>query len=219
VSLLSEVTGGAPVTEDRDFRNFIRELENAQRFGLIDFRVMRYGGDTAPPSVEGMGANNYLAQMVGMRLTPLGRDRARCRVHERQPPAAGEDDGSPITQLVFNRIAEIVANAYPPGALALFLEDSGLPRDMIPELGDDPAGALHEMFSRFDEAAYQRRALREFLGKWLSQALASGPNQDEEKELLADLARQGWYLRNDRLVRGSRYAARLSHRSLAATCC
>jgi uncharacterized protein (TIGR02391 family) len=202
INLLPEVTDNAPVYDDRDYRNFIRELEDAQRCGFIEFRIMRYGGDVAPPSPDAMGANNYLAQMVELRLTSIGRDRARLRVYEREPPDPSEDDGSPITQLVFQQIAEIVGRTYAPARLRLFLEDSSLPPDMIPALGDDPVGGLLALFSLFDGTASQRRALREFLGKWLSQALASGPNQDEEKELLAELARQGWHLRNERLVRG-----------------
>ena len=202
INLLPEVTDNAAVYDDRDYRNFIRELEDAQRFGYLDFRVMRYGGDTAPPSPDVMGANNYLAQMVEIRLTSVGRDRARCRVYEREPPDPGEDDGSPITQLVLQRIAEIVGGTYAPGRLRLFLEDSGLPSDMIPSLDGVPVDGLCELFSLFDGTASQRRALRTFLGKWLSQTLPSGPNQDEEKELLAELARQGWHLRNERLVRG-----------------
>lgn len=202
INLLPEVTDNVPVYDDRDYRNFIRELEDAQRFGFIDFRIMRYGGDTAPPNPDVMGANNYLAQMVEIRLTATGRDRARCRVYEREPPDPGEDDGSPITQLVFAQIAEIVGGTYAPGRLRLFLEDSGLPRDMIPSLEAVSVDGLLELFALFDGTASHRRALREFLGKWLSQALSSGPNQDEEKELLAELARQGWHLRNERLVRG-----------------
>lgn len=202
INLLPEVSDNAAVYDDRDYRNFTLELQDAQRFGFIDFRIMLPGGNVAPPTPDGMGANNYLAQMVEIRLTSIGRDRARCRVYEREPPDPGEDDGSPITQLVLQQIAEIVGGTYAPARLRLFLEDSGLPRDMIPSIDVVPVDGLLELFSLFDGTASQRRALREFLGKWLSQALASGPNQDEEKELSAELARQGWHLRNERLVRG-----------------
>jgi hypothetical protein len=44
--------------------------------------------------------------------------------------------------------------------------------------------------------------VREFLGAWLSQSLHSGPNADQEKDLLTDLARQGWCVRDHKLVRG-----------------
>jgi uncharacterized protein (TIGR02391 family) len=40
------------------------------------------------------------------------------------------------------------------------------------------------------------------LGRWLGQELHSGPNADEERELLTDLARQGWYVRDGCLVVG-----------------
>jgi uncharacterized protein (TIGR02391 family) len=142
--------------------------------------------------------------MVEIRLTPLGRDRARCRVYEREPPEAGDDDGSPITQLVLQQIAETLAAAYPPERLALFLEDSGIPRSMIPPLEPDRVRGLLELFSVFEGTSRERRVVREFLGRWLAQDLPSGPKQDEEKELLAELARQGWHIRDERLVRGER---------------
>ncbi len=139
--------------------------------------------------------------MVDFHLTPLGRDRARCRIYEREPPDPGEDDGRPITQLVFARIAKIVAGHYAPDRLRLFLEDSQIPPDMIAPL-DDPEAGLLDLFRRFDGPSAQRRVLRHFLGRWLGQELPSGPDTDEEKELLTDLARQGWHVRDGRLVVG-----------------
>ncbi len=47
-----------------------------------------------------------------------------------------------------------------------------------------------------------RRVLRHFLGRWLAQRLDSGPAADQERLLLSDLARQGWFVRDDNLVRG-----------------
>lgn len=44
ISLLPEVTQGAAAYDDRDYRNFVRELEDAKQFGFIEFRVMQYGG-------------------------------------------------------------------------------------------------------------------------------------------------------------------------------
>jgi hypothetical protein len=48
VHLLPEVTNHAPVYEDRDYRNFIREPEDLKRFDFVDFRLMQYAGVTEP---------------------------------------------------------------------------------------------------------------------------------------------------------------------------
>jgi uncharacterized protein (TIGR02391 family) len=191
-----------PVHEDDACRSFIRELELARNANLLTFKVASTGGAVAPPSIQSMGANNYLGYMRDFELTPLGHDRARCRVFEREPPDPGEDDGSPITRLTFGRITTILWSAYDPWSLEAFLLDGGIPKEMIPELGDDGArvGDLFALFNNGSSAT--RRLLREFVGRWLAQDLDSGPDVDQERELLADLARQGWYVRDARLVRG-----------------
>jgi hypothetical protein len=72
---------------------------------------------------------------------------------------------------------------------------------MIPPLDDVEKGLL-DLFKFFDGPSSYRRVLHRFLGRWLGQELQSGPNRDEERELLSDLARQGWYVRDGRLVVG-----------------
>jgi uncharacterized protein (TIGR02391 family) len=201
IDLLQQVAGAEPVSEDRDHRSFIRELSLARDSGFLSFKVLPYPGDPAPPDPDRTLPNHYLHQLADLHLTPLGRDRARCRVYEREPPDPSEDDGRPITQLVFARIAEILAGYYAPDRLRLFLEDSQIPPDMIAPL-DDPEAGLLDLFRRFDGPSAQRRVLRHFLGRWLGQELPSGPDTDEAKELLTDLARQGWYVRDGRLVVG-----------------
>jgi uncharacterized protein (TIGR02391 family) len=201
IDLLTEVTGGQPVSEDRDYRSFIRELSMARDCGFLTFKVLPYPGDPAPPDPDRTLPNHYLHQLADLHLTPLGRDRARCRVYELEPPDPGEDDGRPITQLIFARIAEILAGHYAPDRLRMFLEDSQIPPDMIGSL-DDPEAGLRELFRRVDGPSGQRRVLRHFFGRWLGQELPSGPNADEEKELRTALARQGWYVRDGRLVVG-----------------
>jgi uncharacterized protein (TIGR02391 family) len=198
--LLKEVLGSPhPVYDDDTCRTFIRELESAQRRDLLDFTVMGWGG--MEPSINQMGANNYLAQMRDFRLSPFGRDRARCRVFEEEHPDPHDDDGKPITRLTFERIIAILGAAYEEQHLRLFLVDGGIPDEMIPPLGDDGRG-LAAVFSRFNGAeSNERRVIRCFLGRWLDQELDSGPNADQERELREDLARQGWFTREGRLVR------------------
>jgi uncharacterized protein (TIGR02391 family) len=198
-SLLDQVTGGQLIMDERDLLLFLREMEMAQACGYVDFRVMGWG--LQPPSVQQMGVRNYLAQMTDIHLLPPGRDRARCRVFETEPPDPGEDDGSPIDQLTLAKIAAVIARRYAPEQLGLFLESGGIPRELIPDLSNPEHGLL-DLFALFSGPTQHRRMLRRFLGLWLGQGLQTGPNTDEEAYLLADLARQGWFVRDDRLVRG-----------------
>jgi uncharacterized protein (TIGR02391 family) len=202
IYLLQEVLGSPhPVYGEQECSSFVRELELAQRANLLEFRVMQTVGGMAPASVQSMGANNYLAQMVDFQLTPSGHDLARCRVFEREPPDPGEDDGKPITRLAFERIGAILAGTYDEPHLESFLLDSGVPQEMIPPLGVDGAG-LADLFSLFNGGgSASRRILRQFLGRWLDQELDSGPNADQERELREDLARQGWFTHEGRLIR------------------
>jgi uncharacterized protein (TIGR02391 family) len=198
-NLLNQVTESQPVVDDRDLALFLREMEMAQECGYIDFRVMGWGVESA--SVQQMGLRNYLGQMTDIHLLPPGRDRARCRVFEQEPPDPGEDDGSPIDQLTLARIAAVIAPRYTPEQLGLFLESGGIARELIPDPAE-PESRLRELFGGLDGPAQHRRMLRTFIGLWLAQGLQTGPNADEEAELLADLGRQGWFVRDDRLVRG-----------------
>jgi hypothetical protein len=157
--LLQEVTDGQPVSDDRDYRNFVRELEMARDSGFVTFKVMRLGGETGPPSPDRPGPLGYLQQLQDLHLTPRGRDRARSRVYEQEPPVPGEDDGRPITQLTLARIAEILSRQYAPHRLYLFLEDGGIPQGMVPPLQDPEAG-LMDLFSLFDGRSSQLRAPR-----------------------------------------------------------
>lgn len=190
-----------PVNDDDTCKSFVRELELAQAAGRLNFTVMQTGGQVAPPSVKSMGANNYLAYMRDFELTPFGHDLALCRVYEREPPDPGEDDGKPITRLTFQRIVAILAQVYDETQLESFLLDGGIPEEMIRPLGDHGTG-LADLFSRFNGGdSASRRILRHFLGRWLDQELDSGPNADQERELREDLARQGWFTHEGRLLR------------------
>lgn len=201
--LLQEVLAAPHPVHDIDAcTSFIKELELAERDGLLTYTVMQTGGNIAPPSINSMGANNYLGYLRDFQLTASGHDRARCRVYEREPPDPDEDDGKPITRLTFDRIGEILSATYDGPHLRLFLLDGGVPEEMIPPLDQDGVG-LADLFALFNGGgANTRRVLRHFLGNWLAQALDSGPDVDQERSLLADLGRQGWFVRNDRLVRG-----------------
>jgi hypothetical protein len=48
----------------------------------------------------------------------------------------------------------------------------------------------------------RRRELRQFIGAWLDDRLHTGPSDEERARIEADLARQGWFVKDGRLVIG-----------------
>ena len=71
--LLQEVLASPHPIHDIDAcTSFIKELELAERAGLLVYTVTRTGGNIAPPSINSMGANNYLGYLRDFQLTPFG---------------------------------------------------------------------------------------------------------------------------------------------------
>lgn len=132
------------------------------------------------------------------------------------PPDPHEDDGRPIAALTLEEIARSVAERYSAKQLPVFLTESGIPPSSLPE---DASGwkweYVHEaLLGLTDGGSAARRSLRSFVGAWLSDQLHTGPPSEEERDrLLSDLARQGWHLRDDRLVVGDRVAPGRRRRS------
>jgi uncharacterized protein Ymh len=53
-----------------------------------------------------------------------------------------------------------------------------------------------------DGGSAARRTLREFIGRWLDNRLLSSPRDDERRRIALRLARQGWHVRDGRLIVG-----------------
>jgi uncharacterized protein (TIGR02391 family) len=53
-----------------------------------------------------------------------------------------------------------------------------------------------------DGTSGERRELRQFVGAWLDNWLHSGPTPEAQQAITRDLARQGWFVRDRRLVVG-----------------
>jgi hypothetical protein len=65
--------------------------------------------------------------LYNIKLTLTGRDRARCRVFQEEPPDPEEDDGRIITGLTMEEIARSIGNVYTAAQLPRYLRDSGIP--------------------------------------------------------------------------------------------
>lgn len=205
--LLSRASDGQNVYE-AERTALARELLLARDAGLIHFESPPQFGGQAPPRLDDY---QFLGSLKDIQLTPFGRDRARGRVVMVPPPDPDEDDGRPIAALTLEEIARSIAQRYSGSQLPTFLVESGIPTS---ELAADATGSKWEYLHRtflglLDGGSSSRRALRQLLGAWFSDELHTGPESQEERDrLLADLARQGWHLLENRLVVGNRVPPR-----------
>jgi uncharacterized protein (TIGR02391 family) len=210
---LMEAVAGESVPDERDQASFIHELHLAREAGYLTFRPVEWAG---MPSPDPSDPNMYLQRTTDFALTLSGRDRARGRLIEVPPPEADEDDGRPVGLMTVEAIARGIGDAYTGEQLPRFLEDSGLPREAIPPFeGTKWRYVADVLTTLLGGGAAARRSAREFLGSWLDHRLHSGPTRDDQARLLSDLARQGWHIRDGRLVIGERVIAEPAAAALA----
>ena len=80
----------------------------------------------------------------------------------------------------------------------------GIPEEFLSSVdGQDNWTYTLAVFERLhDGGSATRRVLREFIGRWLENKLHDGPRPDVLRRILAQLGRQGWYVKESRLVVG-----------------
>ncbi len=149
--LMDEVAG-ALVIEDRLHRGFVRELHNARDAGHVLFAVDKMVGGALPD--WNSNPYFYLQQVRGFALTTAGQDRARGRVVQTTPSDPDEDDGRPISRLVYKQVAESIENEYRPDQIPLFLEESGIPLDRLPLPETTPAGDVNAVLTALDRPTH-----------------------------------------------------------------
>jgi uncharacterized protein (TIGR02391 family) len=183
-----------------DYASFVRELRLARDCGLITYREIVWNGNGPDPD----DANMYLQRIHDLDVSIAGRDRAEGREFRQPPPDPEEDDGRLIRASTIEDVARIIGDAYAGTQLERFLEESGLPRGEIPGFeGGTKWVYVHDVLVTLAEGgAAQRRAVRHFLGAWLDHRLHSGPEANALERIARDLARQGWFVRDGRLVTG-----------------
>ncbi|MFF5085041.1 TIGR02391 family protein [Actinoplanes sp. NPDC000266] len=198
---LMEEVAGALVPEDHRHRGFVRELHNLRDAGYLRLTVdSMVSGALPDPDTN---PYFYLQQVRRFALTTAGQDRARGRVVFTTTPDPAEDDGRPISKLVCKQVAESIASQYRPDQIRLFLEDAGIPLDRLPLPEGEREVDVDVVLVALDRwGSDGRRTLRSFLGQWLDGRLHTGPDDELRTTIIDQLARQGWYLADDRLVVG-----------------
>lgn len=199
--LMERVADGQLLDHNRDYVPFVWELMVANHANYVVWDDRGVSPHRPEPRSD---ANAWLQEIRDIRLTLAGRDRARGRVVLAQLPDPDEDDDRLITGMTLEEIARVIGDAFTPSQLPRFLRDSGIPEEYLgPVEEQDNWSYTLVVFERLhDGGSAARRVLREFIGRWLEDKLHDGPRPDVLRRILAQLARQGWYVREGRLVIG-----------------
>jgi uncharacterized protein (TIGR02391 family) len=199
--LMQKEAEGQPLDHNRDYRTFVWELVLAGHAGYLgwdDRGVSAYRPDPLSDP------NAWLQEIRDIRLTLAGRDRARGRLVIRPLPEPDEDDDRLITGMTLEEIARDIGDTFTSSQLPRFLRDSGLPEDhLTPVDGNDNWAYVLDVFERLHNGgSAARRSLRGFIAAWLEDKLHAGPSPDVRRRIVAQLARQGWFVKDSRLVIG-----------------
>jgi hypothetical protein len=185
---------------DGDDAGFVRELLVLQDAGLVTWQVMSSIGRAQPIVPD--NANDYLNNIRDFALTIAGRDRARGQIIRAPMPDAAEDDGRMIASLTLEDVARNIGVVYSPEQAARLVVEAGMTPDFDPGEGETWEKLLLVFVTFLHGSSGQRRELRYFLGAWLDDELHTGPSDEEREKIIGDLARQGWFVREGRLVAG-----------------
>jgi hypothetical protein len=187
---------------DGDDARLVRELLALRDAGLLTWQVLSDFGRT--PIVP-HNANDYLNNIREFALTIAGRDRARGQIIYVPTPDQDEDDGRRIRSMTLENIAGIVGEAYSAIEVLQFLADSGVSLEGFSfgdVVGGAPGFAKHALYEMATGTSGHRRELRHFIGAWLDDRLDTSPSDAERDSIERDLARQGWFVKDGRLVIG-----------------
>lgn len=199
--LMEELLGG-PVADTNQHRAFVKELHILRDAGLLTFSTYTTPLGEAPnPDRD---ANYYLQQVHSFALTPDGRDRARGQLIIVAVPDSAEDDGRPISRLVLEDVGKSLDAEYSSTQCATFFREAGIPIDKLHVEQSSTAYSLDVLLALDNWGSQGRRVLRGFLGAWLGDQLASGPAPELRSKITRSLSRQGWHIKDGRLVVGEK---------------
>ncbi len=205
LGLMQRAAGTQGFPAENDQRSFARELLIARDAGYMGWEDDRLaaGVPTAYPLLR---PGSWLQEIRDLRLTLAGRDRARGRVVLRQLPDPDEDDDRPITGMTLEEISRAIGDTYSASQLPRYLRDLGVPEDFIPPEAEGSKWeyVLTVLEHLHDGGSAARRALREFIGGWLEGTHHDTPRSDIRRRIIALLGRQGWHVREGRLVIGEK---------------
>jgi uncharacterized protein (TIGR02391 family) len=200
--LLRTLAADRGVSVDQgDYARFLSELARLGEAELLQWTMLQIPARLRQPTPD--EPQTYLDHMREFALTYNGRNQARGRVIQAPVPDPLEDDGRPIASLTLEDVAKCIGRKYVPHQAVQLLIEAGI------SLKDDPADegdTWEKLFAIFmtleTGVSGQRRELRYFVGAWLDDQLRIGPSDEERERIEPDLARQGWFVRDGRLVIG-----------------
>jgi uncharacterized protein (TIGR02391 family) len=174
-------------------RGFVQELHIARDLGLLTFKVQR----DPRPNLADADPNWYLQTLSDFALTVAGQDRARGRMVAQPLPDPCEDDGRPISNLILKQVAAAITEQYAPDEVEDFLAEDGIPPQKMDLPDGIRRGDAHAVLAAvWRWGSEGRREFRRFLGRWLDDVLLSGPDAELRAQLIEQLARQGWRVRD-----------------------
>lgn len=193
---------GVSLTE-QDYASLIRELLVLHSGGLLTWQVMSSLGRVRP--ITPNEPNDYLNNIRDFALTIDGRDRSRGQIVQVPTPDPAEDDGRMIATLTLEDVARSIDRVHAPfQAIQLLIEAGISPEQDSGDEGETWEKVLPIFVLLSLGTSGQRRELRNFLGAWLDDELHTGPSGDEREKIEHALARQGWFVKDGRLVVGER---------------
>lgn len=179
---------------------FAQEVLRARQAGHLTFDDRVWNQHLADPDQD---PNMWLQQIRDFRLTAAGRNQARGRVIFVPLPDPTEDDGRLIAGTTLELLARSIGGVYSDYQLPKFLRDAAVPDEFVPPVvaSDTKWEYVLGVLEKLDKGgSAARRTLRAFIGGWLDHRLPNDPTPDERRQIITQLARQGWRIQDGRLV-------------------
>lgn len=191
--------------KDVDYHSFLRELFVLERAGLLTWELTKL-----PPQVRQLDprdAQYFLQNVYNPALTFDGRNAARGRIIFLPTPEPDEDDGRSIPGLIIKDIALSIQQAVGGQddfrrELEFLIESGISPENLSQTVSGEDSVARQTMEQLHRGTNAQRRELRQFIAGWLEGALYAAPSEAEHKKIVDGLARQGWFVKDGRIVIG-----------------
>lgn len=187
--------------DDSDYKRFLHELFVLHSAGLLTWTLMQ-----SPARVRPITPNeplDYLNNARDFALTYAGRNQAQGRVVLIPRSESHDDDGRPISRLTLQDVARCIGNEYYTQEAGQLLRESGVSSEHLTFGKNDVFTEVTLVLIALAEgASSERRELRQFAGAWLEGELHTGPSGADRENIEADLARQGWFVRDGLLVIG-----------------
>jgi hypothetical protein len=185
-----------------DYARFLRELDVLGKAGLLEWQMAQIPAHVRQPSPD--EPQWFLDHMMAFALTYDGRNHAKGRVIQVPLPDSGEDDERPIASLTLEYVAKSITRQLDQFQVAQLIIEGGISGEHeFPEHEGSFTDRLLVYFLNLSQGTSgHRRELRHFVGAWLDDQLYVGPSDDERERTESLLARQGWFVKDGRLVVG-----------------